>query len=245
VPQIVNQDGRSRGQAHEAAWDAYMTGCVFNALCHRIMESKNALGLILPLDGLLHESSDALLREWIGLNRIYMHVSLYTIDLESSSGPAGGLHDPLSKGLSPDTTFHVSGITSAVSWRAIDQALNLELRYEIVWVDDASFFVGARMSDGVDAGDDADATGLVASHVRNRLRAGLGDVEIVPINDYMKDKYVNATKEAAAESGGIVGSLVSVATRPFAVLGSVLGFGKRPIEDGGVGGDRNKRRRSA
>ena len=54
------------------------------------------------------------LRTLIGANLIYMHRSLYTIDLESS-GPITGLFDPLSCGLSFDTTFHVSGITSSVS----------------------------------------------------------------------------------------------------------------------------------
>jgi poly(A)-specific ribonuclease len=50
---ITNQDGKGQGQAHEAAWDAYMTGCVFNALCNRILETKKRLGTFMPLDRLL------------------------------------------------------------------------------------------------------------------------------------------------------------------------------------------------
>ena len=77
----------------------------------------------LDLDELLHDSSyNHLLRDYIGLNKLYNHASIYTIDLESTSGPAG-LHDPLSRGLSIDTTFNVSGITTSVSTRDIFQAL--------------------------------------------------------------------------------------------------------------------------
>ena len=93
----------------------------------------------------------------MGLNLIYMHVSLFTIDLESSLGPVVGLHDPLSSGLSVDTTFHVSGITASVSTRDILRALWTgnegedevirQLKYEIRWVDDSSVFFGTGLAD--------------------------------------------------------------------------------------------------
>jgi len=177
---------------------------------------------------------------------IYMHVSLYTIDLESSSGLAG-LHDPLSRGLSIDTTFYVSGITKSVSTRDIfqalaygneseDEAIRL-LEYEILWVDDTSFFAGARII----TTNDVTTTGLIASHIRNKLYAGLGKVEILPLGDYFKNK--NDDVPETCESGGIVASLVSVATKPFRVLGSVLGFGKRPSDDNGSSEGASKRRR--
>lgn len=256
APLIVNQDGRSQGQAHEAAWDAYMTGCVFNALCNRILESKNRFSADLTLDDLLHESADGMLREWIGLNKIYMHVSLYTIDLESS-GPAPGMHDPLSSGLSVDTTFRVSGITTSVSTRDILQALTTgneseeeairELRYEIIWVDDTSFFVGTRMTDCVSE-DDADATGLVASHVRSKLHAGLGgDVEILPLGEYFKKKHEDVTEtmmSTTSETGGIVDSLVSVAMSPLKILGRAFSYGKRSSEDDGIIDSAKKPRKS-
>mmetsp|Transcript_31305 Transcript_31305/g.65927 ORF Transcript_31305/g.65927 Transcript_31305/m.65927 type:complete len:738 (+) Transcript_31305:1488-3701(+) len=250
VPHIVNQDGRSQGQAHEAAWDAFMTGCVFNSLCNRILESKKRLNSVLTLDRLLHNSSDTLLREWIGMNKIYMHVSLFTIDLESSSGPVG-LHDPLSRGLSIDTTFHVSGITTSVSTRDILQALWTgndsedevirELKYEIIWVDDTSFFVGTRMVDSIST-DDFATTDLIASHARNKLY-GLGNMEISSLGDYFKTKYDVDVIEKP-EPVGIFGSLVSVATSPFQVLGSVLGFGKKRLPDDNSSSEgANKRRR--
>ena len=189
---IVNQDGRSAGKAHKAAWDAYITGCVFHSLGRRVLESRNKLDLNPTLDELLHDSSYVTLRERMGRNKIYMHASLYTIDLELEEGPAPGLHDPISSGLSADTTFCVSGITSAVSMRDIFQALGSgneseeeavrELRYKIIWLDDASFFVGARTNEELSREDGEATRGLIASHVRNALRSSLGeDVDIAPL----------------------------------------------------------------
>lgn len=247
----MNQEERGQGQAHEAAWDAFMTGCVFNALCNRILESKNGLNFDLTLDGLLRDSANGLLREWVGMNKLYMHCSLYTIDLESLSGPAG-LNDPLSSGLSIDTTFHISGIDTTVSTRDIFQALATGneseeeairlLKYEIVWVDDASFFVSARLVDGIPT-DDLELTGLIASHVRNALHRALGDVDILSLGDYFAKKYAAVE---TSQSPGILSSLTSVASLPFRVLGNVLGLGKRGASDNSVSSESaNKRRRLA
>ncbi len=198
------------------------------------------------------------MREWLGLNLIYMHLSLFTIDLESSSGPVAGLHDPLSSGLSIDTTFRVSGITASVSTRDILRALWTgndgedevirRLKYEIIWVDDSTFFVGTRMADdGTSSGAcDPSTTGLVASHVRNKLRGGLGGkVEISSLGEYFtkKNRAIDANGSA-----GIVGSLVSVAKKPLFDLQSkltkMLGFCERrlSIDDDGSGRE-NKRMR--
>ena len=199
------------------------------------------------------------MREWVGLNLIYMHVSLFTIDLESSLGPIPGLHDPLSSGLSIDTTFHVSGITASVSTRDILRALWTgnegeddiirQLKYEIIWMDDSSFFVGTRMADDgvIPSAHDPSTTGLVASHVRNKLYGGLGGkVEISSLGDYFtkKNRVIEST-----DSAGIVGSLGSVAKKPFFALQrkltKMLGFGeKRSSTDDDGSGRENKRVRS-
>ena len=224
-PPIVNQkadaDGSGVGQAHEAAWDAYMTGSIFHALGKRILESKNALNFVLSFNALLQESSESLLREYFGLNMLYMHISLYTIDLESSSGPAG-LNDPLSCGLSIDTTFHVSGINASVSTRDILQALMAGseggddilrlLKYDIIWVDVASFFVGTSCEEDISL-DDSSTLKLIAMHVRNKLHAGLGNVNILSLGHYFKKKAASE-----ADSGGFAKSLVSLATAPFQLL---------------------------
>jgi hypothetical protein len=222
-PTVSNQEngGSGKGQAHEAAWDAYMTGSVFNALGKRILEGKNMLNFDLSFNSLLNESSDSLSREYLGMNMLYMHVSLYTIDLESSSGPAG-LHDPLSSGLSIDTTFHVSGINTSVSTRDILQALMAgnegesddvlrELKYDIIWIDDASFFVGTRREEGV-ALNDWSTLKLIAMHVRNKLHDGLGNVDILSLEHYFKKKKKDAN------TGGFAKSLVSLAAAPFQLL---------------------------
>lgn len=239
APTIANQNGEGTGQAHEAAYDAYMTGCVFAALSSRILCSgRNGL----TLDQLLQGPSDNLPRELLGLNKIYMHLSLYTIDLESSSGPPG-LHDPLSSGLSIETTFHVSGISTNISTRDIYQCLSIgnrnecellqHLQYEIIWVDDTSFFVGAKIDDDISA-DDSSA---IALHVCQKLNSGLGGgVTVLAFGSYFKDKA------RESKSTGILGSLVSVVASPFHALGGVLGLGKRS-NDGEGNGQANKRRR--
>ena len=242
-PTISNQEngGSTKGQAHEAAYDAYMTGSVFSALGKRILEGKNVMNFDLSFNSLLRESSDSLLREYLGMNMLYMHVSLYTIDLESSSGPAG-LHDPLSCGLSIDTTFHVSGITTSVSTRDILQALMAgsegegddilrELKYDIIWINDASFFVGTRFEEGV-ALDDRSTLKLIAMHVRNKLHGGLGNVDIVSLEHYFKKK--NVAKDA--NTGGFAKSIVSLATAPFQLL-------KRAMSTTSEQEPTNKRRR--
>jgi hypothetical protein len=241
-PLIVNQEanGSSSGQAHEAAWDAYMTGSVFHALGKRILESKNALNLNLSFKSLLNESSESLLREYFGVNMLYMHISLYTIDLESSSGPAG-MKDPLSCGLSVDTTFHVSGINTSVSTRDILQALMAGsegdddilrlLKYDIIWVDDSSFFVGTSCEESISI-HDSSTLRFIAMHVRNKLHSGLGNVDILTLEHYFKKE----ANEKANAGGGFGKSLVSLATAPFQLL-------KRAMSGSSENEPSNKRRR--
>lgn len=183
-----------------------------------------------------------------------MHVSLYTIDLESSLGPVAGLHDPLSSGLLIDTTFHVSGITASVSTRDIlrslwsgnegeEEAIR-QLKYEIIWVDDSSFFVGTRMADDdrICSAHDSATTGLIASHVRNKLYGGLGGkVDILSLGEYLtkNNRVIDTTNSA-----GIIGSLASFTTKPFRALRRILGFcEKRSSDDNGSSGRENKRMR--
>ena len=249
APTISN--GESSQQAHEAAYDAFMTGCVFNGLCDRLLYQENGLNGTLTLDKLLHDSSDDAARRLVGLNKLYMHVSLYTIDLESKHGPVTGVHDPLSSGLSADTTFHVSGIDTNVSTRDILGALLIDsngyeftrgLRYEIIWVDDTSFFVGTRSESSI-APNDASTIGLLASHVRNNLHAKLGNVEILPLRNYFAQmRSMKSGENNGSPQQGLVGSIVSAAISPFTF---VLGFGKRTHDTTKSEGPANKRRRTS
>ena len=210
---------------------------MFNAVCNRILESKSRSdsAACYALDELLHNYSvyGARLRELFGLNMLYMHLSIYTIDLESRLGP-DGLGDPLSGGLSFDSTFHVSGITATVSTRDIFQALTSgnesedevirQLKYEIIWVDDTAFFVGTKMGDDVFA-KDVSTTGFIASHVRNKLHGGLGKVEIVSLGEHLKK--TSDVKETT-QPGGMVQSISSIASKPFQILGRLFGFPGNP-----------------
>jgi hypothetical protein len=217
-----------KGQAHEAAWDAYMTGSIFNALGKRILESRNVLKFNLSFNALLLDSSESLMREYLGLNMLYMHMSLYTIDLESSSGPAG-LNDPLSCGLSIDTTFHVRGINTSVSTRDILQALMAgsegeddiirQLKYDIIWVDDVSFFVGTSCEEVISL-DDSSTLKFIATHVRNKLHDGLGSVDILSLKRYFEEKDI---AKAADSGGGFAKTVLSLAAAPFRMLKRAIG----------------------
>ncbi|KAL7514124.1 hypothetical protein ACHAXN_012702 [Cyclotella atomus] len=214
-------NGSATEQAHEAAWDAFMTGCCFYALSKKILDNKDSrltLGRVLE-----HEPVGSLHRTSMGLNKLYMHFSLYTIDLESSSGTSG-LHDPLCHGLTVNTTFYVSGIDSTVSTRDILRALTVtqnqteiiqHLRYEICWVDDESFFVGTKL-DNLISVRDTGAISLIAIHVRHQLRAGLRGVQVIDLADYFNQKH--SSKQS------LIGSITSAVKRLF-------GGGKRTEDD--------------
>jgi len=229
-------NGDSSEQAHEAAWDAYMTGCVYYALCKKILEPNNDSRLALSRI-LEHESVGSLHRNTLGLNKIYMHMSLYTIDLESSPGIVG-FCDPLSHGLSVNTTFYVSGIDTNVSTRDILRALTdgnqrnetevlQHLKYEIIWIDDESFFVGTKLDNLVSVGDSG-SVNFIALHVHHQLHVGLKGVKVVNLVDYFAQK--NTEKET------IIGSIATAVKRLF-------GGGKRSLDGASGNGQANKRRR--
>ena len=79
-----------------------------------------------------------------GRNKLYFHLSPFTIDLESPDS------DALTHGMSPCSTYRVAGIDSSVNTREIVRCLTgltdssgLPVSFEIVWVNDVCFIVGA------------------------------------------------------------------------------------------------------
>ena len=109
--------------------------------------------------------------------------------------------------------------------------------YEVIWVDDVSFFVGTRVDEETRTITSV-TRGIIGAHVRDKLHASLGNnVKITDLGEYLKKKYTSI--EAAAS--GFAG-LVSVATMPFQALGSVLGLGKKRGNSSSEVGA-NKRRR--
>ena len=130
-------------QPHEAAYDAYMTGVCFIGLCHEIRETYG-------VDGLQAETHQGpAFRVGMGRNKLYQ-MSMYTMDLEDLET------DPMARGLSPDSTYRVSGIDPAVTTRDLVRCLsNLEdedqhtVAFEIVWIDDTTFLAGANYREGL------------------------------------------------------------------------------------------------
>ena len=125
--------------AHEASHDAYMTGAVFYGL---------ALAAS-PTDGIYPWSTgqhDDTWRERYLQNKLYLMLTMYTIDLEHP------LEDPLSRGMHVDAAYRVSGSDPSVATRDIVRCLtsltspfpNTRLHFEIVWIDDSTFLVAAR-----------------------------------------------------------------------------------------------------
>jgi len=141
--------GSTTDQIHEAAYDAYMTGAVYVSLCKRILNRYRKLPAgwggpqVGSLAHLSAQKDDKSTWKLFGRNKIYLMMTLYTIDLESP------LSDPLSRGMSPSNTFRVEGIDPSVTTRDIVRCLsNLDnetrVNFEIVWVNDTSFMVAAQ-----------------------------------------------------------------------------------------------------
>lgn len=136
------EDGEvAEDQEHEAAYDAYMTGCVFIGLCEHIQEfqpvNTNGPALAVLTD------SDEQLRSGYARNMLYQ-LSMFTLDLESGQ-------DPLKRGLGLTSSYRVSGIDPSITTRDIVRCVNelyddsmRRINFDIVWVDSTTFIIAAR-----------------------------------------------------------------------------------------------------
>ena len=111
-----------------------------------------------------------------------------------------------------------------------DDILRL-LKYDIIWVDDSSFFVGTSCEESISI-HDSSTLKFISMHVRAKLHAGLGNVDILTLEHYFKKK----ANEKANSGGGFGKSLVSLATAPFQLL-------KRAMSGSSENEPSNKRRR--
>jgi hypothetical protein len=91
-----------------------------------------------------YDPFDETIAWYYGRNKLYFHLSPYTIDLEAST------YDPLARGMSRSSMFRVDGIDSSVTTRDIAQSLSAlkdamgqSVSYEIVWINNVRFLVGA------------------------------------------------------------------------------------------------------
>ena len=129
----------------------YSTGAAFYALAAQIHFQQTASrgpGEIFPVWECTDED-DADIRWWYGRNMLYFHLSPFTIDLESP--PHAG--DPLTKGMDPCSTFCIDNIDPSVSTRDIVRCLSHltdgsghRVNYEIIWIHDVCFLVGAMVA---------------------------------------------------------------------------------------------------
>mmetsp|Transcript_7786 Transcript_7786/g.8922 ORF Transcript_7786/g.8922 Transcript_7786/m.8922 type:complete len:634 (+) Transcript_7786:342-2243(+) len=149
---LINSD---ETQIHEASYDAYMTGAVFYGLVMGVISSlTNGDTITYPWNfkspnALLTTCTDdaKILRKCFACNKLYLMLTMYTIDLLQEE-------DPLSRGMHINTTFCVSGSDASISTRDIVQCLASltaaptaeggGLHFEIIWVNDTTFFVAAR-----------------------------------------------------------------------------------------------------
>ncbi len=127
----------------------YSTGVAFHGLAAEIHEhTRYPLDACVP-DFALWDCSceDKEIRWYYGRNKLYFHLSPYSIDLESPHS------DPLARGMSECSTYRVTGINQSVTTRDIVRALTglndasgQTVNFEIVWVNDVCFVVGVMLS---------------------------------------------------------------------------------------------------
>jgi hypothetical protein len=168
---------------------------------------------------------------------------LYTIDLEETN------QDPFSRGMSPSTTFRVSGIDPSVNTRDILWALSgvssipefwadgavPERRvtiFELIWIDDSTFLVATRSPpDSTIPGDQLTAAlkrqgDLVFAALKERYK----EQEVISLEEYSTRMLATTTGDELDKTPtpyGITGLLTGIYTG----VANVLGFSKRKRPD--------------
>jgi len=145
----LNGQAQQEEQSHDAAYDAYMTGVAFCALSYAIQDqckipTVEASSKFSLWDKSTEEFSFS--RNLYGRNKLYFHLSPYTIDFESP------VSDPLGRGMSHESTFRIANIDPSVSSRDIVNCLsslvdsnNHRVNFDVIWIDDTTFLVGAQI----------------------------------------------------------------------------------------------------
>ena len=114
-------------------------------------------------------------------------LTLYTVDLENPTG------DPLSQGMSPPSTFRVSGsdpsVTTSDIVRCLANLTDTERHFEIVWVDDCTFMVAARSKGG---------NGLLerfGQEIQEALKRRFPTADICTLEEHLKAKEATEKSE--------------------------------------------------
>jgi hypothetical protein len=128
-----------------------MTGVAFCGLSYTIYERIDHISDDVPRSQFeLWNCTDEVESpaEFYGRNKLYFHISPYTIDLATPD------LDPMQRGMSRSSTFRVTGIDPTVSTRDIVRCLKGlvdteggRVNFEIIWVDNTTFLVGVMIED--------------------------------------------------------------------------------------------------
>jgi hypothetical protein len=242
-------------QEHEAAYDAYMTGAIFVGLCMHInelyqLEEPNAsdAGAVGDLVHLLSDHNSSLIRSRYGCNKLYQ-MSLYTLDLNEMTD------DPLKRGMLAECTYRVSGIDPSVDTREIVRCVgnlfdenNRKVEFDIVWVDDTTFFVAAvfREESGVPADAPVESDAFSTNGNENAVLKNHGEIvrkalctrfrnheEIVSLDEHVKN--LRSAKDEKESKGWIESAL------DFLGLGFVADKRKAGAFDGEPNAKRQRR----
>lgn len=215
---IFNLNGQSQvdEQSHDAAYDAYMTGVAFCALSYSIQDQCKIPSVESSSKFALWDNSTdefSFSRSLYGRNKLYFHLSPYTIDFESPDS------DPLGRGMSHQSTFRVANIDPSVSSRDIVNCLsglvdcnNQRVNFDVIWIDDTTFLVGAQIVSFHESDERFEEHGgLLLKALKNRFNrtetvTPLRHVARKPENSiwnlwgFLGDKNNNGNEEADEES---------------------------------------------
>ena len=195
--------------AHQADYDALMTGAIFVGLSKHLRPLEVDAGSDEEEEEgeVADDNAGAGVRHvrahWynsrLGCNQIYS-LGLYTLDLEKDV-------DPLSTGLQPQYAFRVAGIDPSITTRDIVSCVSelvdsdsRPVNFDIVWVDDTTFIVATRYRPRFEAtigtltetpSPSDDSSGAVlAAHgqlVRDALEARFGKSLISTLEEYVQE----------------------------------------------------------
>jgi poly(A)-specific ribonuclease len=190
-------------EAHQADYDAYMTGAVFVGLSkhlkpvERIDEQEE--GEVDDDGSSSREERVQWFASTLGCNRIY-NLGLFTLDLE-------GAVDPLAVGITPDSSFRVAGIDPSITTTDIVSCLNnlkddrdRPANFDLVWVDDTTFIVATRYRPNADdtvgsllssSDVDVENTVILRDHgllVRRALESRFGADSITTLGEYFEQQ---------------------------------------------------------
>ena len=215
---IFNLNGQSQvdEQSHDAAYDAYMTGVAFCALSYSIQDQCKIPSVESSSKFALWDNSTdefSFSRSLYGRNKLYFHLSPYTIDFESPDS------DPLGRGMSHQSTFRVANIDPSVSSRDIVNCLsglvdsnNQRVNFDVIWIDDTTFLVGAQIVSFRESDERFEEHGgLLLKALKNRFNrteivTPLRPIARKPENSiwnlwgFLGDKNNNGNEEANEES---------------------------------------------